>query len=121
MVHLYTVEADPQSFVRGVPILIFFYLVEEERKYPNTTIRGHIECLLGSSVIFRGSGPVLLRNPLFFVIFQGRGVRTPCSPSGSAHVEATLFLFNGIAMLDFYIRHSVTPPIFYYKQTSFQL
>ena len=32
---------------------------------------------------FRRSGPVLLRNPNFFVIFQG--VWTPCPPSGSAH------------------------------------
>ena len=31
----------------------------------------NIECWLCSFVILRGSGPVLLRNPIFFVIFQG--------------------------------------------------
>ena len=36
---------------------------------------------------FRGSGPELLRNPIFFVIFQGGGGgRTPCPSSGSAQV-----------------------------------
>ena len=29
---------------------------------------------------FRGYGPVLLRNPIFFVICQGGGVWTPCTP-----------------------------------------
>ena len=39
-------------------------------------------------MIFRGSGSILLGNPIFFVIFSGGGggVRTPCPPSGSAHV-----------------------------------
>ena len=37
-----------------------------------------IECWLGSFMIFRGSGPVLLRNPIFVVSF--RGVQTPCPP-----------------------------------------
>ena len=32
----------------------------------------HIECWFGSFVIFRGSGPGILRNPIKFVIFQGR-------------------------------------------------
>ena len=35
------------------------------RRWPN------IECWLGSFVIFMGFGPVLLENPIFFVIFQG--------------------------------------------------
>ena len=49
----------------------------------------HIECWIGSFVILSGSGPVLIRNPIFFVIFQGvggGGVLTSCPPSGSAHV-----------------------------------
>ena len=39
-------------------------------------------------IFFRGSGRVLLRNAILFVIFPGGGggVRTPCPPSGSAHV-----------------------------------
>ena len=38
-----------------------------------------MEYWLGSFVIFRGSGPVLLWNPIFFVIFQGGG-GTPVPP-----------------------------------------
>ena len=34
---------------------------------------------------FRGSGPVLQRNPIFFVIFRGFG--PPVPPSGSANVK----------------------------------
>ena len=33
--------------------------------------------------MFRGSGSLLLGNPIFLWFF--RGVRTPCPPSGSAH------------------------------------
>ena len=43
-----------------------------------------IECWFGSFVIFRGSGSILLGNPIFLWFFRG-GVRTPCPPSGSAH------------------------------------
>ena len=53
-----------------------------DRWWPN------IECWLGSFGIFIGSGPILLENPVFFVIFRrggGGGVRTPCPHSGSAH------------------------------------
>ena len=50
------------------------------RRWPN------VECWLGSFEIFRGSGPVLLRNSIFFVIFQvWGGCPDPLSPSGSAH------------------------------------
>ena len=40
----------------------------------------NIKCWLGSFVIFRGSGPALLRNPIFLWFFRGGGVRTPCPP-----------------------------------------
>ena len=46
----------------------------------------HIECWIGSFMILWGSGPVLLRNPIFFVIFQG-GPDPLFPPSGSAHVQ----------------------------------
>ena len=37
--------------------------------------------------IFQGiRGPVLLRNPIALVIFQGSWVQTPCPPSGSGHM-----------------------------------
>ena len=38
----------------------------------------NIKCWLGSFKIFRGSGPVLLRNPIYFLIFQGGP--DPCPP-----------------------------------------
>ena len=44
----------------------------------------HIECWLGSFVDFRGSGPVLLRNPIFVIFKKGSGPPVP-TPSGSAH------------------------------------
>ena len=46
--------------------------------------------LNGSFVIFRGSGPVLLRKPIFlyFVIFQRGPYSLPPPPSGSAHAGA---------------------------------
>ena len=61
------------------------------RRVPN------IECRLDSFVIFRGSRPVFLRNPIFceyfvsipdlctLTYFTFMGVRTSCPPSGSAH------------------------------------
>ena len=49
-----------------------------------------IECWLGSLVIFRGSRSKLLGNSIFLWCF--RGVRTPCPPSGSAHLQALLFI-----------------------------
>ena len=45
----------------------------------------HIECWLGSFVIIRGSIPVLLGNPINFVIFKGEGGPDPLPPSGSTH------------------------------------
>ena len=44
----------------------------------------NIESWLSSCDFSRGSGPVLLENPIFFVIFQG-GSGPPVPPSGSAH------------------------------------
>ena len=38
-----------------------------------------------ASQFFRGSGPELLRNPIFVIFQGGGGVRTPGPPSGSAH------------------------------------
>ena len=47
-----------------------------------------IKCWLGSFEIFRGSGSILLGNPIFLRFFMGGGgVRTHYPPSGSAHVE----------------------------------
>ena len=53
----------------------------------------NIECWLGCFVILKGSGPILLRNPIFWGFF--RGVRTPSPPSGSAYgVEVEWFSFS---------------------------
>ena len=44
----------------------------------------NIECWLGSFVIFRGSGPVLLRNPIVLWFFSGgNGGRNPLFPTPS--------------------------------------
>ena len=48
----------------------------------------NIESLLGSCVILQGIRTSIVQKPYIFVIFQGGGgVRTPCPPSGSAHVS----------------------------------
>ena len=55
-------------------------------------IMAHIECYLGSFVIFRGSRTSIIKKPYKFVIFQrGGGVRTP---SGSVHRCNVSFLFS---------------------------
>ena len=47
-----------------------------------------IECLLGSFVIFRGSGPALLRKPIFFVLSGGGGGGLdPLSPPLDPHMS----------------------------------
>ena len=48
------------------------------RYWPN------IGCWLGSFLIYRGSGPVLLSNPIDCAFSRG-GVQTPCPLSESAH------------------------------------
>ena len=85
--------AHPKRFVNEGSTLTFF-LVGDGREDQNIAISGpfscrgwpNIVCWLESFVIFRGSGPVLLRNPLFLLPF-GEGVRTSCPPphSGSVH------------------------------------
>ena len=99
--HMQKSCADPESFVRGCPNLIMFFLGDEGIEDPNTTIMGHHRLAsetpfafrwradnmafrwraddgptlnAGFKValwFFRGSRPVLRRNPIFFVIFQG--------------------------------------------------
>ena len=46
---------------------------------------------------FRESGPVLLENPIFLWFFGG--VRTPCPPSGSAHVLLLCFKLQQTALV----------------------
>ena len=79
---------DPGSIVRGSPTLTIFFLVDAVREDPNTTISGPslahqqnaikmafrwcandgptFNAGLVALCFFRGSGPVLLRNPIFF-------------------------------------------------------
>ena len=83
---------DPKKIVRGSPNLTTFFWWE---RGSNTIIRvGPISgtlfkwSLAGESkvdqhwtlyfVIFRGQGPVLQRNPIFFVIIQGGWCPDPC-------------------------------------------
>ena len=74
--------ADPESFVREGPTLIFFWgergsknhqkvgnyrpasKVPLKWRFAGGPIMAHIECWLGSFVIYKGSGPVLLGNPI---------------------------------------------------------
>ena len=100
--------ADPESFVRGGPTLtpFFFgwwgkggskYYYKRANNGPSAKrhINGvslacrwwpNIECWLCSFVIFRGSRPVLLRNPKFLRFFRG-GVGTPCLPPLDPHMN----------------------------------
>ena len=47
-----------------------------------------LECQWWLNIVCWGSGPVMVRNPIFLWFSRGwgGGVQTPCSPSGSAHV-----------------------------------
>ena len=49
---------------------------------------------LNAGLVFRGCGPVLVGNPIFFMIFQRVGVWTHCPPSGSAHGVCFLFVWS---------------------------
>ena len=95
---------DPEGFVREAPTLTTFFFsfwfmrgskipLYYERAIIGPPAKRHFNgvslacrwwpyyaCWLGSLWFFRESGPVLLRDPIFFVIFQGGGVRTPCPP-----------------------------------------
>ena len=85
-----------------------FFLDDEGREDPNTTIGGlflarernaismarkqnAISMAFcwrvddGPTLNIRGSGPVLLGNPIFLLFFGGFWVLTPCLPVGSAH------------------------------------
>ena len=62
--------------------------------WPNT------ECWLGSFVFFRGSEPVLLRNPIFLWFFRG-GSRPPVPPSLDPRMLRVKYLFP----CDFFLLH----------------
>ena len=61
-----------------------FLLFDERRDDPNITKSGPSSLTLSYALValrfFRGSGPVLLRNPYFFAIFQGGGMFGPPVP-----------------------------------------
>ena len=123
---------NPENFVRGCPTLTaffyFFFLDDEGWVDPSSTISHlngislvgrwwpNIECWLGSFVIFRGSGPVLLRNHIFLWFFMGSGPL--CPTSGSAHVIAFNaynimggYLSNRIIWFKINLAHSLVPLI----------
>ena len=100
-----------RKFFRGGPTLTMLFLVDEWREDPNSTISGpsltcqwkhHLNVIslacrwwptLNAGLValwfFRGSGPVLLRNPIFLCFFWGVGgvsrPPVPPPPSGSVH------------------------------------
>ena len=98
---------------RGSKFDNIFFLSWWGDRDPNVTINGpssacqqngvslagrwwpNIGCWLGSFVIFRRSGPVLLRNTIFLWFF--RGSQPPVLSSGSAH--ASLLLSRQLIML----------------------
>ena len=57
-----------------------------------------IECWFGSFVIFRGSRPVLLRNPVFLWFFKG-GPDPLSPPSRSAHDLCGLLVYQAFKPL----------------------
>ena len=77
--------ADPENFNRGGPILATFWLVDEGREDPNSTIiwpssaNQQNACVgLVALWFYRGSGPVLLRNLIFLWFFRkGGGYGSP--------------------------------------------
>ena len=93
---------DPESFVGGGLALTFFFLLEGPLYHLNQAMIGqpvkrHLNRVspagrcwpnIGSFVTFQGIQTSVVMEPLYsFPIFQrGGGVRTPCPPSGSAHV-----------------------------------
>ena len=107
--------ADPESFVRGGPTLKTFFRGERGSKlnkyhYKRAIIdpraKRHlngvslacrwwpnIECWLGSYVIFRGSRPVLLRNPIFLWIFRGGGPDTLSPPMDPHLIDPVFYVF----------------------------
>ena len=84
--------ADPESFSRGDPTLTTFFLVDDGREDPNTTLSGaiigppakrhfngvslagrwwpNIECWLGSFVVLQGTRTSIAKKSYIFVIFQ---------------------------------------------------
>ena len=91
---------DPESF-DNYPFFVLFF--SSERWPEQIPLQAghhhhhHLNCILqasrwwpnfvcwqGSFLIFRGSGPILPRNPILLWFFRG-GVRTSCPHSGSVH------------------------------------
>ena len=82
-----------------VCLFFSFFLVDEGRKDPSTTISGPLMAFhwladdapaLNAGLvaaIFQGIRNCIARKPYIFVIFHGWGGPDPCPPSGSAHVD----------------------------------
>ena len=107
--------ADPESFVRVGPTLSMLFVspffdgeiiliplkAGQYRLGMETLFKCRFDCgpmvaqhntlhaRLKDLLFFRGSGPVLLRNPISLSF--SRGLRTPCPPSGSAHGQLITF------------------------------
>ena len=84
------------SLFKGGETLTTFFLVDttkggsfssRQRNLNGVSLAGRwwpiTECLYGRFLVLKGSRPVLLRDPIFFVIFQEGYGSYP--PSGSAH------------------------------------
>ena len=95
-------SANPESFVRGGPVLFCLWEVGWSKYHYKRVIIGppairhlngvslacrwwsKIECWLGSFVIFQGIETIIAKKPYKFAIFQW-GSGHPVPPSGSTH------------------------------------
>ena len=73
-------------FQRGSKFDYVFFLVDEGRDDPKTTINGP-SCWLGSFVVLQGIQASIARKSYIFVIFQGEGPDLLFPISGSVHVQ----------------------------------
>ena len=94
--------ADPESFLRGGPTLTTFFFswwweggskYNYKRAIIDPPAKRHLNgvlpvgpwwpnigCWLGSFVVLQGIRISIAKKTIFFVIFKGGGVRTPCPP-----------------------------------------
>ena len=70
----------------------------------------NIECWLKRFVIFRGSGPVLLRNPIFFIFQGGGGGLDPLSPPPplDQHLSFFLSVFGLVSFCGFSLKDAAS-------------
>ena len=104
---------DLESFVRGGPTLTTFFFVFCLRFAGVPMMAQHLTFNAGLVALqfFRRSGPVLVRNPIYFLLFRGGGGSgPPVPPAGSAHRMVDIVLRHIGQFMNFryfpHMRHS---------------